>query len=106
MKDLQTLTEREFNTTETLQLLKASGSVFWSWGVSKIINYNNEGLLLKVQGHHHNGWVFIVLAWNDTYTVHYLNQRYNVKDSSSEIYFDMLTEEIDRKVERIDNYKF
>ncbi|GHA43530.1 hypothetical protein GCM10007103_25850 [Salinimicrobium marinum] len=105
MKHLQTLTEREFNTNETLQLLKASGPVFWSWGVSEIINYNNEGLLLRVKGHHHSGWVFIILQWNDTYRVHYLNQRYNVKDSASEIYFDMLVNEIDTRVEKIEDYK-
>ena len=105
MKNLNELTQREFNTNETLQLLKASGSVFWSWGVSKVINYNNEGLLIRVNGHHHNGWVFITLAWNDTYTVHIVNQRYNVKESIEDIYFDMLVECIDKKVEYIQDYK-
>lgn len=105
MEKLQSLTEREFNTSETLQLLKASGSVFWSWGVSKIINYNNEGLLLRVHGHHHNGWVFIILQWNDTYRVHYLSTQYNVKDTANEIYFDMLVDTIDKRVEFVEGYK-
>lgn len=104
MKNLTELVQREFNTNETLQLLKGSGSIFWSWGVSKLINYNNEGLLLRVHGNHHNGWVFVILGWNDTYTVHYLNQRYNVVSTSTDIYFDMLVDEIDNRVERIESY--
>lgn len=105
MKKLQTLTRREFNTNETLQLLKLSGPVFWSWGVSKLINYNDKGLLIRVHGHHHNGWVFITLQMNDTYAVHYLNQGYTIKDSVEDIYFDMLVDTIDTRIERIDSYK-
>ena len=105
MEKLAELIQREFDPKQTIQLLRASGSIFWSWGVSKIRVVPNKALLLRVHGHHHNGWVLIVLAWNDTYTVHYLNQRYRVLDSSEEIYFDMLVDEIDRRVERIDSYK-
>ncbi|MFI8379597.1 hypothetical protein [Leeuwenhoekiella sp. NPDC079379] len=106
MEKLSELTQREFNTQETYQLLKASGSIMWSWGVSKLINYQNEGLLLKVNGHHHKGWVFITLAWNDTYSIHYLNNRYKVKESQTDIYCDMLTRTIDDKIERIDDYQY
>lgn len=105
MRKLQELLQREFNTHETLQLLKSSGSVFWSWGVSKVINYSDAGLLVRVHGHHHDGWVFITLAWNDTYTVHIVNQRYTVKESIEGIYFDMLVDMIDSKIEYVKDYK-
>lgn len=106
MEKLKELTQRDFNVQETYQLLKASGSIMWSWGVSKLVNYEDEGLLLKVNGHHHKGWVFIVLAWNDTYTIHYLNNRYKVLETQTDIYFDVLVSTIDDRIERIYDYKF
>jgi endo-alpha-1,4-polygalactosaminidase (GH114 family) len=46
------------------------------------------------------------LAWNDTYTVRFLSNRWNVKSVVTDVFFDELAEVIDDKVERIGVYEF
>ncbi|WP_418513693.1 hypothetical protein [Corallibacter sp.] len=99
--------QREFNPQETMQWLTANRTVYFSWGTSKLINLNNKGLLLKVNGHHHKGYVLITLAWNDTYTVRFFNNQYNqVKNTLTEIYCDLLQDSIDEVIEKIDDYNY
>lgn len=62
-ENIEDLVQRDFNVDETVQLLKLNQQVFWSWGVEKVLNFKNKGLFLQVNGHHHKGWLFIVLAW-------------------------------------------
>ncbi len=101
---LQSVGEREFNLQETMALLKGSGSIYWSWGVSKLMNFENKVLTLKVNGHHHKGYVFISLAWNDTYTVNIVSTHNNVKNTFKEVYFDMLVNTIDKEIEYVKDY--
>jgi hypothetical protein len=94
----------EFNIRETIQVLGRNMNIFWSWGVTTKANFNNKGLLLKVSGHHHKGYVLITLAWDDTYTVDIISTHGNVKDTYTEIYVDNLVETIDDRIERIEKY--
>jgi len=98
------LGEREFDTRETLQLLQGYQFRFWSWGANGFTNLENKGLLFKVQGHHHKGYVLITLGYDDTYKVHIISTQGNVKDTYEGIYFDMLFETIDNRIERIEEY--
>lgn len=98
------LMEREFNVNETMEVLTHNSSIFWSWGVSKRLNINDKGLLLDVSGHHHKGSVLITLSWNDTYSVYILNNRGKILNEYKEVYFDVLTEVIDNRIERIKEY--
>ena len=98
------LLEREFNLNETISVLTHNPSIFWSWGVSKRQNLNDKGLLLDVNGHHHKGSVLITLSWNDTYSVYIINNRGKILDEYKEVYFDVLTEVIDNRIERIKEY--
>lgn len=98
------LMEREFNVNETMKVLTHNSSIFWSWGVSKRLNINDKGLLLDVSGHHHKGSVLITLSWNDTYSVYILNNRGKILNEYKEVYFDVLTEVIDNRIERIKEY--
>jgi len=100
------LLEREFDLTETMSVLTINPSIFWSWGVSKKLNLKNKGLLLDVNGHHHKGSVLITLSWNDTYSVYVINNRGRILNEYKEVYFDMLTEIIDNRIERIKDYVF
>jgi len=106
IKEIQTKLEREFNLNETLAVLKHNRTIFWSWGVSKMTNFLDKGLLLKVNGHHHKSYVLITLAWNDTYTVYIISNRGAVLNEYKEVYFDMLTEVIDNRIEKIADYQF
>ena len=96
--------EREFDASETMRVLIHNMMRYFSWGVSKKYNVNNKGLLLKVSGHHHKGWVLITLAWNDTYSVYIVSNKGEVKDEYKEVYFDELAELIDNRIERIEEY--
>ena len=96
--------EREFNPKETLDLLKMNGFRFMSWGPSGFRNLNDKVLVFKVNGHHHKGYVCINLGWNDTYTVRLVSTHGNVKFEMSEVYFDMLFDVLDERIERIPEY--
>ena len=98
------LLEREFDLKETMKVLSYDQRIFFSWGVSKRINLNDKGLLLNVNGNHHKGSVLITLAWNDTYSVYIINNRGKILDEYKEVYFDVLTEMIDNRIERIKEY--
>ena len=99
------LLEREFDLRETLQVFNRNQPMYWSWGVSKKINIDNKGLLLKVSGNHHKGWVLISLGWNDTYSVHIISNKGEVLNEYKEIYWDMLADTIDDRIERIPEYR-
>ena len=98
------LLERDFNLTETMTLLSLNPSIYWSWGVSKRTNLNNKGLLMEVSGNHHKGSVLITLGWDDTYNVYIINNRGRVLNEYKGIYFDVLVEVIDNRIERIKEY--
>jgi hypothetical protein len=98
------LLERGFDLTETMSVLRYNPQIYWSWGVSKLQNLNDKGLLLNVSGHHHKGSVLITLSWNDTYSVYIINNRGKILNEYKEVYFDMLTEVIDNRIERIKEY--
>ena len=106
-ENIDALLQREFNVSETVELLsKYNQPVYWSWGVEKLINYQNKGLLLLVNGHHHKGkWVLIILAWNDTYSYYLLEADKTIKKEQHEVYFDQLQTMIDNDIERIESYK-
>ena len=98
---------REFETDETLALLVATNpQIYASWGVENKLNYLNKALFMKVNGHHHKGWLVITLAFSDTYSFYLLEGRATYIYAQHEIYFDQLQEQIDIAIERIDDYKF
>ena len=101
---LQSVAQREFNLLETMKVLKHDISKYFSWGVSKLANFENKVLVMKVNGHHHKGYVFISLAWNDTYTVSIVTTHNNVKKTFTEVYFDMLADTIDKEIEYVKAY--
>jgi len=105
-QNIDTVLERDFNPNETLQWLKANFSIYMSWGVSKLFQYENKSLFLKVNGYKHSGWVLITLAWDDTYTVRYLNNQYNEVDKETNVYCDVLQSTIDEKIEKQPSYNF
>jgi len=94
-----------FNTDETLLILKSNPSIFLSWGVERIFSVDGKGLMLKVNGHHHKGWVLITLGWDDWYRVHILTKFGEILDSYGGVGFYELLQIIDDRIERIEEYK-
>ena len=71
-----------------------------------MVNVENKGLLMKVNGHHHKGYVFITLGYEDLHKVHIISTHGNVKQTIEGIFFDMLSEIIDNRIEKIKDYVF
>lgn len=102
--NIEELIQREFNVDETLQLLQLNQNIFWSWGVEKVLRVKNKGLFLLVNGHHHKGWVFIILAWNDTYSYYLLEGDKTINKEVHDVYFDELQDRLDKDIEYIEDY--
>lgn len=99
------LTEREFNLKETLNVLQHNKSIYFSWGVEKLVNYFDKGLLMIVNGHHHQGVVLIRLSWDDTYSYFLLEDNGTIKSESHNVYYDELQHKLDKDIEYINEYK-
>jgi hypothetical protein len=105
-KSVMRLVIDEFNTNETHSILRRNISIYWSWGVETIFDVNGKGLMMKVNGHHHKGWVLITLGWDDYYRVHILTKFGEVLDSYEGVCFDELVRIIDDRIERVEEYEF
>jgi hypothetical protein len=99
-----TLGERDFNLHETLTVLQHNMIVWFTWGVSKKVGLHNKGLILKVSGHHHKGWVLVTLGWEDLYKVYIIGNNGQVLNKYEGIFFDNLVEVIDNRIEKIPDY--
>jgi len=96
----------EFNIQEAFNLVKYDTSVYWSWGAHNVVNLLNKGLMFKVNGYLHKG--FVLVTYNtvpDLYSVTLLNGQYNEVKKYSHIYCDELQQRIDNLVERQPEYR-
>lgn len=107
LQKIEHLFEREFDQNETLNILQRTNrSIYWSWGVTDIKHFPHRGIALRVSGHHHQGYILITLAWNDTYTYYLFNDDFTVKKKVERVYFDELQQRIDLDIEYINGYEF
>ena len=103
---VESLYRNQFSIPETMQVLTHNASIYFSWGVSAKYNYNNKALVLKVNGHHHKGYVVITLDFNDTYIVNIINNRGKILNQYENVYFDELQQIIDERIEHIEEYTY
>jgi len=96
--------EREFDVNELFKNIRNLVKV-WSWGAHAWRTLESKGLRFAVQGHHHKGHVYIVLAWDDTFTIYYTTRQGKILDKQTDIYIDVLIDTIDKKVEYVSEYK-
>jgi hypothetical protein len=84
--------------------LYAFGKVkVWSWGAHAWVGGTNF-LRFRVQGHHFRGIVKITLNSMDLYDIEFIKGETVVKEING-VYFDEMTDIIDRYVEKIEAYK-
>ena len=101
------LAEREFDVNECFQqVLTRNRSIYWSWGVSKNASVKDRCILLKVNGHHHKGWVGITLGWMDTFDVHIIKMNGDILETIKDVYVFDLVETKDNRIEKIEAYQF
>ncbi len=97
--------EREFDPKETMKWLTHDKIITMSWGFQNPIAIMDSGLLFKVNGHHHKGWVLITLAWNDTYTLRFFSHQFKeTKEKVTDVYCDLLQKTVDEEIEKISDY--
>lgn len=88
-----------------MSILKSQTMAVWSWGFNTPRTIEN-GLIFKVQGFIHNGWVKVVYNEDsDLFEVILLASKMVVKERHEGVYFDMLVDVIDNAVERCKNYE-
>ncbi|CAH8295861.1 hypothetical protein EV196_1131 [Mariniflexile fucanivorans] len=97
--------QRPFDQNETLLWLNRNKIITMSWGFNSPTSLDEHGLMFKVNGHHHKGWVLVTLAGNDTYTLRFLSAQFKeTKAKITEVYCDVLQETVDNAIERIESY--
>ena len=88
-------------------IIRKSGMIMFSWGFNKPMALpNDEGLIFKVNGFIHKGFVKVVYsAGQDLFMVILLDSKMNTVKEIEGVYFDMLVDVIDGAVERTQNYE-
>jgi hypothetical protein len=103
---IKVLLKDSLDCKETMQQLRAGGVVkLMSWGVRNYTNIENRGLLFRVSGFKHKGYVLITLSYDDTYTVYLLKLNGEIVKTMEMVYCDELTDTIDEAVEKVSDYE-
>lgn len=102
---------RDMNPNEVIQLLRADFWRFATWGATAFTVDNKRRtrmLRFKVNGHHHKGHVYIFVNGMDLFDVYLTTLQGTIKEVSDSshggLYFDMLFDWIDERVEKVDDY--
>ena len=96
---------RNFYSMEELVKVMSRSMKVWSWGAHKWTKFSDYVLGFKVNGHHHKGWVYVMVGFSDTFLVVYTNTHNKVIDIRENVYIDELINTIDTKVEFIEEYQ-
>ena len=88
-------------------ILKSQINIMWSWGLNNPHSLpNDEGLIFKVQGFKHKGFVAVVYnAGADLFNIILYDRQMKFKKKTEGVYFDMLVDTIDFLVERTSDYE-
>lgn len=98
--------QRSFEPKELAQALLCNAScTIASWGAQNWGFYKEQWLRFMVNGHHHKGWVYIILTWNDTFTIYFADLDGVIVEKREEVYIDELIDVLDKRIEWIDDYK-
>ena len=98
-KMLHEVCERQFNPNETMRWLQLNPRSFFCWGIGRPYQWANKALWFTVKGRYLKGNVLITLAWNDTYTVRFLNDKWETIKVLEGVFCDSLNEVIDNNIE-------
>lgn len=100
---------REFDLQEINNYVRRASNGInpysWSWGYRAAgIACKDKALRFTVSGHHHKGYVYIVLSGMDLFDIYYTTNQGKIKKISKDIYLDTLIDVLDRDIERIGKY--
>lgn len=92
------LGERSFDTIELHKAIRNLQKV-WCWGGQAWTTHKDKFLRFKSNGFLHKGHVYILLGWDDTFTVVLTTLKGKVISIDTDVYVDVLVNVIDRRVE-------
>ena len=99
---------RTLNTQELMQLLRADFWKFCSWGATGFTiddKRNTRMLRFKSNGFKHKGHVYIFVNGMDLFDVYLTTLQGTIVETNSEgLYFDMLVDWIDERIEKQPEY--
>ena len=98
------LLKNEFNVPECYSQATYNRIKTMSWGARDFKNLSHKGLLFRVSGHHHKGYVLITYDYTDTYQVYLISTTFKIVKQFEQVYCDMLQDLIDENIERIPEY--
>lgn len=90
--------EKSFDPKELCRNLVGLRTV-WCWGPQAWTHHEDKFLRFKSNGYLHKGHVYIILGWNDTFTVILTSIKGKVISITKEVYVDVLIGTIDKLVE-------
>ena len=95
---------RVFDPKETIAQMEGMNAYkFMCWGATKFtVDNMNAPRMLRfwVTGMKHKGHVYVFLNGADLYDVYITTSRGTIKEVGTDLYFDMLTDWIDNRIEK------
>jgi hypothetical protein len=96
---------REFDVNDIYKFIRNSGFIAMSWGLnSQAIAVKNKALRFTVQGHHHKGYVYIVLGFLDLFDIYYTTNQDTIVKVAKEVYIEDFIDRLDIDIERVAAY--
>jgi len=97
---------REFYSARELVNAWKRNPIVWSWGAHGWKLFDGKFLGFLVSGHHHKGYVWIMVNGNDLFDIYFTSVQGNIKRNLKDVYIEDLTEAVDIAVEKIGIYKY
>ncbi len=88
----------QFKSSDILYLLKQSGSIGMSWGISRIKDHT-DSLSIWVSGFQHKGRVNISLSWSDLFQLEFYDESEQMVKFIDDVYIDQLISVLDSEIE-------
>jgi hypothetical protein len=96
---------REFDVNDIYKFIRSSGFIAMSWSLnSPMIAIKNKALRFTVQGHHHKGYVYIVLGFLDLFDIYYTTNQDTIVKVATEVYIEDFIERLDADIEKVAEY--
>lgn len=97
---------REMNIPELAKVVTSRYMIraaCWAYR-NPTIYIKNRCFRFRVSGHHHRGYVYIMLNGADLFDVYYTNIKNVIKKIDSDVYGEDLVDTLDNTIERLPSY--
>ena len=87
----ETIGQRSFDINDLHKVITRANKIWlMSWAFrNPLIIVSDYVYRFRVSGHHHKGYVYIILGWDDTFTIYYTTLKNKVKKIAEMVYIDV-----------------